>query len=176
MPHSRITLQHLVPPVGIQPIEARDAQFADSIQISPPPAILLDYMYGAAAYRRWGARESMDGLMQHRFLEYYKPIPLPPRSPSSSESDDSHDGNYDLRRRRHHSRSDMSPKMLQAMDNILRPSTWLKGTTPEAIAAEREEEGGGRVACTESWPSEGCSPTCVLFLVKLTPCQQTLNV
>src|SRR5277367_1667621 len=103
MPPNRITLQHLVPPVGFNPIEARDAYFANSIQISPPPDILLDYMYGAAAYQRWGAKDSIGGLMQERFSEYFEPVTLPLRSPSSS--DDSNG-------------SDMSTGMLQAMDDI----------------------------------------------------------
>jgi hypothetical protein len=133
MPPSRVTLQHLVPPNGLYPVPAIDAQFADGVQVSSPPAILLDYMYGAAAYQRWGTGVSMDGLMQQRFSEYYKPIPLPPPSPSSSDGDG--DG---APRRRHQSRSDMTPELLQAMDNILRLSMWLKGTTPEAMAAERE--------------------------------------
>jgi hypothetical protein len=171
MPRSRITLQHLMPPVESKPIEARDAHFANSIQISPPPAILLDYMYGAAAYRRWGAGESMDGLMQRRFVEYYKPIPLLPRSPSSSESGDSRDDDFEPRtqpgRRRH--RTDMSTEMLQAMDNILRLSMWLKGTTPEEVAAERERrreeeelraQKAGRVKVLEWLQSDVCSLSC----------------
>jgi hypothetical protein len=124
MPTHRITLQHLVPPVGLNQIEARDAHFANSRQMSPPPDILLDYMYGAAAYRRWGATDSM-GLMQEHFSEYFESVTLPLPSPSSS--DDSHG-------------SDMSPGMLQAMDRMNALSMLVKGITPETMAAERERQ------------------------------------
>src|SRR5271154_685981 len=49
MPLSRTTLQHLVPPAGRNPAPA-----FDSLARYSPPAVLLDFMYGVAAYKRWG--------------------------------------------------------------------------------------------------------------------------
>ena len=154
MPTHRITLQHLEPPDGLIPFDARDAHFANSIQISPPPDILLDYMYGAAAYQRWGAKDSMGGLMQERFLEYFESVTLPLPSPSSSG--DSHG-------------SDMSPGMLQAMDRMNALSMLVKGITPEAMAAERERQleeeelraqEAGRAKVLEWMQSDVCSLSC----------------
>lgn len=112
-----------------------------------PSTIVLDYMYGAAAYRRWGRGQEIKDLMQQRFTESYKSIPIPPAPPHISddsdqnmESDDSKDLDYPLgekknRRRKH---SDTSPEMLQAMDDILVLSMLIKGTTPESMAAEAQ--------------------------------------
>jgi hypothetical protein len=42
----------------------------------------------------------------------------------------------------------MSDEMLCAIDDVLKLSMLLKGTTPQSMAAERQrQEGGGRVAC-----------------------------
>ena len=155
---------------------------------SPPPAIFLDYMYGAAAYRRWGAGQGIDEVMRRRFSEHYESIPIPSPSPPSSgsdprsESDDSRDSDYvppAAPRVRHH-RSEMSAGMLQAMDDIRALSMLLKGTTPDAIAAERqrqeeEEELRAREA-SEAKVLEWMQRSDIHFLVKLTLRQQTLNI
>ena len=155
---------------------------------SPPPAILLDYMYGAAAYQRWGAGQGIDEVMRRRFSERYESIPIPPPSPPSSgsdplgESDDSRDRDYAPRaakRVRYHT-TKMSAGMLQAMDNMRALSMLLKGTTPDAIAAERqrreeEEELRAREA-SQVKVLEWMQRSDIHFLVKLTLRQQTLNI
>ncbi|KAF8341157.1 hypothetical protein F5887DRAFT_1062495 [Amanita rubescens] len=114
--------------------------------ISPPSTVILDFMYGVAAYRRWGSGQDIKEVMQHRFAEHYKPIPIPPASPRSSdddsslESDDLDDGGVPNRRLRGRNyNSKMSDGMLRAMDDVLMLSMLLKGTTPELMATERQK-------------------------------------
>jgi hypothetical protein len=115
-----------------------------------PSTIILDYMYGVAAYRRWGSGQEIKKLMQQRFTESFKAIPIPPAPPYISdddddiypESDDSKDLSYSpvekkQQRKKH---SDTSPEMLQAMDDIHALSMLLKGMTPELLAAERQRQ------------------------------------
>ncbi|KIM90547.1 hypothetical protein PILCRDRAFT_1822 [Piloderma croceum F 1598] len=119
MPPSRITLHHFQSDDS-DPIRQSDARMAGT-GISPPSTAVLDFMYGVAAYRRWGTS-------------------LPPSDGDSSpESDDDNDDdkpNIQLRGR--NDTSNMSDGMLRAMDNVLTLSMLLKGTTPELIAAERQ--------------------------------------
>jgi hypothetical protein len=104
MPSDRITLQHLVPPTTglIQPL---DAVFKGEHQPrdgnAPPPALLLDFMYGAAAYKRWGNGSEMECVIHDKFVDEYQSIPILQRlvEPSSdedsgSERDDPTDGDY----------------------------------------------------------------------------------
>jgi hypothetical protein len=147
MPPSRITLHHLQPDDS-DPIRQSDARITGT-GIPPPSTVVLDFMYGVAAYRRWGSGEEMREVMQHRFTEHYKPIPILPASlpssdgNSSPESDDlDNDNKYKPNRRpkgRNHT-SNMSDGMLRAMDNVLMLSMLLKGTTPELMATERQRQ------------------------------------
>ena len=147
MPPCRITLHHLKPDTSRVPMPQYDARIAGA-GISPPSTIVLDFMYGVAVYRRWGSGHDIKEVMQHRFTEHYKSIPIPPASlPSSDddsapESDDPDDDDDEYRpnrrpRGRNHS-SNMSDGMLRAMDNVLTLSMLLKGTTPQLMATERQ--------------------------------------
>jgi hypothetical protein len=146
MPPSRITLHHLKPHDSRFPIPQCDARIAGT-GISPPSTVVLDFLYGVAAYRRWRSGQNIEEVVQHRFTEHYKSIPIPPASLPSSEgdrspeSDDLHDDDeYKPNRRprgRNHS-SNVSDGMLRAMDNVLMLSMLVKGTTPELMAAERQ--------------------------------------
>src|ERR1700749_227512 len=98
MPSSRITLHHLKPDDSRVPVPQNDACIAGT-GISPPSTIVLDFMYGVAVYRRWGSGHDIKQVMQHRFTEHYKSIPILPASlpssddDSSPESDDLNDDN-----------------------------------------------------------------------------------
>lgn len=148
MPPSRITLHHLKPDTSRVPTPQYDMCITGT-GISPPSTIILDFMYGVAAYQHWGSGHDIEEVMQRRFTEYYKSIPIPPASLPSSDNDSSpesdglnDDDEYKLNRRssgRNHS-SNMSDGMLHAMDNILALSMLLKGTTPELMAAERQRQ------------------------------------
>jgi hypothetical protein len=103
MPSSRITLQHLKPPTTtlIQPL---DAVFAGTPQPregnAPPPAILLDFMYGAAAYKCWGSGSEMKHAIHNNLVKEYQSFPQKQMDPSSGDSgsepepDDRNDGDY----------------------------------------------------------------------------------
>ena len=127
MPSRRITLQHFeMRTTRVPTVPQLDACITGT-GTPRPSTIILDYMYGVAAYRRWGSGQEIKELMQERFTECYESIPMPPAPPHTS--DDSY------QRKRH---SDMSPEMLQAMDDIHALSMLIKGTTPELMAAERQ--------------------------------------
>jgi hypothetical protein len=117
-------MQHLKLSSDIFPIPQLDARISGT-GISPPPNLLLDFMYGVAAYRRWGGGQDISEVMQHRYTEHYKSIPIPPPSPSSSDGDSSPGQR-------------MSNGLLDAMDNVLMLSMLLKGRTPQSMAAERQ--------------------------------------
>ena len=99
MPPSRITLHHFKPDLSHAPLPQYDACIAGT-GILPPSTIILDYMYGVAAYRRWGSGHDIKEVMQDRFTEFYKSIPIPPASlpssdgHSSPQSDDDDDKSY----------------------------------------------------------------------------------
>ena len=90
MPPSHITLHHLKPDTSHLPVPQFDARIT-GMGISPPSTVVLDYMYGVAAYRHWGFGHDIKEVMQARFTEHYKSIPMPSSDGDSSpESDDDH--------------------------------------------------------------------------------------
>ncbi|KAF8347106.1 hypothetical protein F5887DRAFT_48592 [Amanita rubescens] len=145
MPSSRITLHNLAPDTSRLPIPQYDALIIGT-GTPLPSTVILDYMYGVAAYRRWGSGQDIEEVMEQRFAEHYKSIPIPPAPPYSgdsdgySEPDDPKDGDYipDIRPRGRNHSAKMSDEMLRAMDKVLALSMLVKGTTPELMAAERQ--------------------------------------
>ena len=145
MPPNRITLHHFQSDDG-DPIRQSDAHIA-GMGISPPSTVILDFMYGVAAYRCWGSGQEMMDMMQHCFTKHYQSIPIPLASlpssdgDSSPESDDLDDDEYNpnIRRKGRNHTSNMSNGMLRAMDDVLTLSMLLKGMTPELMAAERQK-------------------------------------
>jgi len=114
-----ITLQQLEKPGGDDPVQLAItvnplAAFAYGAHIdaifqgtgnSLPPDIILDYVYGVAAYKRWrgGHGGQVHGAMERYRVAHYVDIPIPPcpRSnededddPSSEEKDDRNDPDY----------------------------------------------------------------------------------
>ena len=152
MPTNRITVQHLEPPTGLDPIRPRDAFLTGTPQPrdgnAPPAAVLLDFMYGAAAYKRWGNGPEMKRVMHDKFVDEYQSIPIlqKPVCPSSgensgSEPGDPTDGDYVLAFRNNHARRPQD-SMIEAMDNMNALMMRMNGITPEVRAAkwQREEE------------------------------------
>jgi hypothetical protein len=167
MPSHRITLQNLEPPRGV-PIPSRDAVFRDMCQPrdgnAAPAALLLDFMYGAAAYKRWGNGSEMND----NFVEEYWPIPIlqKPVDPASdvdsgSERGDPTDGDHDpfwgnrnqfrskplyLNRvdpgGEFQSNCGWGPQdsMIKAMDSMNALMMRTSGITPEARAAQWQKE------------------------------------
>jgi len=110
---------------------------------------LLDFVYGAAAYKRWGNGPEMRRIIHDKFVDEYQSIPIlqEPVCPSSgensgSESGDPTDGNYVLA---FQSNRAWRPQdsMIEAMDNMNALMMHLNGITPEARAAKCAEGRGG---------------------------------
>jgi len=135
----------LEPDTSCLPLLKYDACIAGT-GILPPSTIVLDFIYGVAAYRCWGSGHDIKEVMQAHFTKHYKSIPIPPASLPSSDGDSSPDSDNDHDDKsykpgqptgRNHTLT-MSDGMLHAMDDILMISMLLKGTTPELVAAERQ--------------------------------------
>jgi hypothetical protein len=116
-----------------------DAQFQGT-GILLPPAIILDYLYGVAAYNCWKSRQGDDdvhAVMRSYRREHYADIP---RMPPSNDDDDAHgpDPPTSLQRRPYMSirRGDV---MATAMDKLNSVLMSLQGITPQEAANRREK-------------------------------------
>ncbi|KAI9566899.1 hypothetical protein HD554DRAFT_2315281 [Boletus coccyginus] len=111
-----------------------------------PPAIILDYMYGVAAYKRWGGGgDDADPVMKSYHHKHYENIPpWPPGdhddhhdSPSSEEPDDPKDKSYSpsgSRQRKPH-----EDEMARAIDKVNFVLMSLHGITPQEAVNRREK-------------------------------------
>ncbi len=116
---------------------------------STPPIVLLNFVYGVAAYQRWQSRPGI-GIIEKYFKDHYKQIPVPPRRAPSSEKGSSFDEQDDLekdptyrQKGRHHTegrkgRHHTSARE-KAIDDLDLVFMFLRGTTPEEAAIRREE-------------------------------------
>jgi hypothetical protein len=132
-PH-RITLQHLEPDTGRYPRPDDDARLPDGD--SSPPALILDYMYGAAVYRLWksnGARAHESLLTYHS--NHYKD--LLKQEPSQGRSSDISSGS-----KNHGTR--ISQGLLDAMGCLNARLMMSHGITPEGLAAQHQKQGDER--------------------------------
>ncbi|KAH0826894.1 hypothetical protein J3R83DRAFT_4447 [Lanmaoa asiatica] len=127
-----------------------DVQFRGQLPPSqgslPPPALILDYVYGVAAYNRWRSRQDGDevnaAMEEYRSANYEDILPLRRRidddNPSSEQSDDSSSDNPATRSSR------IGDVMAAAMDEMNKVLMSLHGITPQDAAIrwekQREEE------------------------------------
>jgi len=150
MPTSRITLQHIIPPIGLFLIPQCDVR-ADWSSPLAPPSILLDYVYGVAAINRWGVND-IHQMMTERHVAAFSHIPPFHYSPPTSddeeviESNDAADPDYKPPgagyRHRTHDRSKESG-LSRAMDFAFEFSMYLKGYPPGttlAMVRQKQEE------------------------------------
>jgi len=63
-------LQHFVPDQGRYPIADDDAHIIRTAE-ELPPAIILDFMYGAAAYQQWKPDKTSGKYPFTRLLVYF---------------------------------------------------------------------------------------------------------
>ena len=123
-----------------------DVQFRGSPPSPPsPPALILDYVYGVAAFRAWGSRQDdeVDATMRdYRKNNYAHITPLLPQvdddnysfqQPDSHTSDDLNDGDYRGASTR---RGDI---MAAAMDRLNSVLMCINGTTPQEAAIRWEK-------------------------------------
>ena len=102
MPSSRVTMQYFEISNGRLPTPPYDAVFTgrsqDRDENEPPPAILLDFMYGAAAYERWGKGEEMADKIHDSNVQDYQDVPIVHDDAFSEdpggEPDHPNDGDY----------------------------------------------------------------------------------
>ncbi|KAH9004500.1 hypothetical protein EDB86DRAFT_3199514, partial [Lactarius hatsudake] len=109
-----------------------------------PHVIVLDYMYGVAAYTRWKSTADIHDVMKTYHQAHYAHIPALPRKPPSDDSDDAPEpedtGDADYRPRKgHHPSTSRGNVMVEAMDDLNMLLMFVNGTTPEE-AAERMEK------------------------------------
>ncbi|KAH9042303.1 hypothetical protein EDB84DRAFT_1559481 [Lactarius hengduanensis] len=119
----------------------------DRLLLLRPHEIVLDYMYGVAAYKRWKSTAGIHDVMQSYYEEHYANIPAPSRNlPSDGgdggddtpEPDDPRDTDY-RPRKRHHPSTSRGDVMGEAMDDLNLVLMFINRTTPEE-AAERMEK------------------------------------
>jgi hypothetical protein len=118
-----------------------DADFHDT-GVPLPPAVILDYMYGVAAYKRWGTMQGRS-VVESYYLEHYAQIPAPPRRPpsdydSNPPSDESDSPNKPPQRRYRSSKK--GEPLGEAMDRLNLVMMRIHGITPEDVANRREKE------------------------------------
>jgi hypothetical protein len=113
-----------------------DAKFRTD---STPPIILLNFMYGVAAYKRWKTPPG-EGMLKAYFAGHYTATAFPvpsPRAPSgesessSDEQQDPKDSDY--------LPEDTTTSMEEAMEEVSMVLMYLSGITPEEAAIRREK-------------------------------------
>jgi hypothetical protein len=141
-------MQHLVPYGGRCPIPQFDVQ-ADWSDPLAPPSILLDYVYGVAVFKRWGARNTeLQQTLTERHEHFFQHIaPLqdtPPSSPSEDEpsSESGTDTDYVPQGAGYGHHMSRESGLSRAMDDVLLLSMLIKGHSPETFTAmqKRQEE------------------------------------
>jgi hypothetical protein len=119
-----------------------DAVFQGSL----PSPVILDYMYGVAAYKYWGSKPG-HSVVERYYLEHYAQIPAPPCRPSSDKSNSSFNdldnpnnpSSTSPKQRRYRSPK-MGNTMANTMDELNLVLMLLQGTTPEEAASRKEKE------------------------------------
>jgi hypothetical protein len=130
---------------------------------SLPPAIILDYAYGIAAYKKWNSRRPDKAV--HRVMENYRKghyINIPAIEPSpptdnyegpSDESDDKvrgptyvpgnpvdcHDPDHPPTTSSRYTSTRTGDEMAKAMDDLNAFLMFVRGITPEEAAKRREK-------------------------------------
>ena len=59
-------MQYLIPPSGRHLTPAFDSLMVGTGN-SPSPAVILDFMYGVAAYQRWHSGAAIDQVMKEHY-------------------------------------------------------------------------------------------------------------
>ncbi len=111
-----------------------DANFQGTDDTTPP-IVLLNFMYGIAAYKRWKSPPGVS-IIKAYFAKCYETIPVPrPRAPvgegSSGEQGDPKDPDYV---------PEDTTSMEEAMDELNMVLMYLSGITPEEAAIRREKQ------------------------------------
>jgi hypothetical protein len=118
---------------------------------SLPPAIILDYVYGIAAYKQWNSRRPDKAV--HRVMENYRKghyinIPAGPSDESDEVRDpayvpgnlvDCHDPDHPPTTSSRYTSTRTGDEMAKAMDDLNAFLMFVRGITPEEAAKRREK-------------------------------------
>jgi len=126
-----------------------DALFQGTEHSLPlPPDIILDYIYGIAAYKCWSSRkDDIHSVMKSYRTEHYAHIPVLSHKPPSNDSDDAPepdeprdtDHPTPASRQRRYTSTRTGDVMAKAMDELNLVLMHLSGTTPEEVANRRKK-------------------------------------
>jgi hypothetical protein len=111
-----------------------DVQFLGSNHSLPlPPDIILDYMYGVAAYKLWRSNPGVGEVMSTYHREHYRDISPLLQSPStaSETQTEGHVSDHTLNPDYFPSSSE---DMSQAMDDLNLALMHISGITPQELA------------------------------------------
>ena len=141
-------MQHFIPSASLRPVPDDDAFLTGTEETLPPP-IILDFIYGAAAYRCWKAVGNVHKQLQAYFSSCYQPALEPPQIPFVKVVDISSDGGS-IDDGDHSSDEDYQPsgtlwtplrkEMLNAMDKVNLIMMKIHGTTPEEVAMKTQKK------------------------------------
>jgi hypothetical protein len=120
----------------------------------PPAAIFLDFMYGAAAWRKWHVPNSEFDSEMEDGQEEFQVVLAQSHQGSDNDDDDNigesegnngdnpdwEPGNLPTGRTHSHKDTEFSNDMLGAMDSVLNFSLLLRGTNLEAEMAAQEKQ------------------------------------
>jgi len=136
-------MQRIIPDSSRRRVPDDDARLVGS-ESELPSVVLLDFIYGAAAYQRWKTDETVDSKLNSYCSEKYEKI-LSPKGPklvpiesSGSEEVDISNGNSDDPDWR-----EGMPGMLDAMDKVMDISWKVRLRTmpvPEKVVARLQKE------------------------------------
>ncbi|KAF8482447.1 hypothetical protein DFH94DRAFT_365059 [Russula ochroleuca] len=128
-----------------------DAQFQGT-EISLPPAVILDYMYGVAAYKCWRSSQAdneVHNMMKSYHKEHYADIPVPPCRPSNNDNGSSKEQDHaygpddpptTLPQQRCYIFTRRGDTMAKTMDELNSVLMHLQGITPQEAANRREKQ------------------------------------
>ena len=117
--------------------------------VSLPSTVILDYIYGIAAYKAWRSRRG-DGFNQMKAYrnEHYAQIPPRPSSPPdgiddtdvTSGPDNRNDSDYKPRQPRKRYTRTRRSGLEETMDELNMVLMYMHGITPEMAAERRQKE------------------------------------
>ena len=140
------------PSIGTDTTPPIGTDTTPSIGTDTPPIILLNFMYGVAAYKRWRSPPGV-GIIKAYFEEHYKHISVPrPRAPSGESESPSYedtqedpndpDNAPDNSTQEDPNDPDYVPdnsSMVAAMDELDMVLMYIRGITPEEAAIRWEK-------------------------------------
>ena len=158
-PQKRTTLQHIKPPDGLYPVPQWDVRvdwYRDGVR--PPSSILLDFMFGVAVVKRWTCDDLEDILEKRNKDDFNKVLEISTYSAADLEDDESAVESDDDRKDppgkgkqkgRKPFSSDVKADVLKAMDRVVLLSRFVRGTTPQSMAAEWERRTKEKEQCSQ---------------------------